>query len=82
MRIVVTGASGFVGRAVCARLLADGHAVVAAVRDPASAPYGTHVSPVGDLARPVDWTAALAGARETVSFDRKAAAETGMRLLP
>lgn len=26
-------------------------------------------------------TAALAGARETVSFDRKAAAETGMRLL-
>lgn len=27
-------------------------------------------------------TAALAGARETVSFDRKAAAETRMRLLP
>lgn len=33
MRIAVTGATGFVGRRLCARLLADGHVVVALTRD-------------------------------------------------
>jgi uncharacterized protein YbjT (DUF2867 family) len=32
--IAVTGAGGFVGRAVCARLLADGAHVAAVDRDP------------------------------------------------
>ena len=34
MRVAITGASGFVGRALTARLLADGHEVVALSRDP------------------------------------------------
>jgi uncharacterized protein (TIGR01777 family) len=34
MRIVVTGATGFIGRALTARLRADGHAVLAWVRSP------------------------------------------------
>ena len=34
MRILVTGATGFVGRALCLRLERDGHRVVALVRDP------------------------------------------------
>ena len=37
MRILVTGATGFIGRAVCARLAAEGHACVALTRDPESA---------------------------------------------
>ena len=37
MRVFVTGATGFVGRVLCLRLLRDGHQVVAWVRDPAAA---------------------------------------------
>ncbi len=37
MRFFVTGASGFIGRHLCARLAADGHAVAALVRSPAKA---------------------------------------------
>src|SRR5688572_8012148 len=37
MRIFVSGATGFVGRALCARLERDRHAIVAWVRDPQKA---------------------------------------------
>jgi nucleoside-diphosphate-sugar epimerase len=37
MRALVTGATGFLGRAIVARLRADGHRVRALVRDPAAA---------------------------------------------
>ena len=48
MRTFVTGASGFVGRTLCAQLLERGHDVSALVRRPGSAPAGTR--PVaGDL---------------------------------
>ncbi|WP_374445317.1 NAD-dependent epimerase/dehydratase family protein [Stella sp.] len=61
MRVLVTGGSGFVGRAVIDRLRAGGHAVVAALRDPGSAPPGVAVQAIGDLAGPIDWAPALAG---------------------
>jgi nucleoside-diphosphate-sugar epimerase len=41
MRILVTGASGFVGHALCARLLGQGHEVAALVRREGSQPGGT-----------------------------------------
>ena len=48
MRTLVTGASGFIGHAVCAELLDRGHDVHALVRRPGSAPAGT--TPVlGDI---------------------------------
>lgn len=37
MRVLVSGATGLVGRALCLRLRRDGHRVVAWVRDPAAA---------------------------------------------
>lgn len=45
MKIMVTGATGLIGSAVCARLLAEGHEVVAVVR-PGSGPAPPGVSAV------------------------------------
>jgi nucleoside-diphosphate-sugar epimerase len=61
MRVLVTGASGFLGKVACARLLSEGHEVVALVRRPGSAPPGTR--PVaGDLTAPATLGAAIAEA--------------------
>jgi nucleoside-diphosphate-sugar epimerase len=62
-RVVVTGASGFVGRALCERLLADGVAVRALVRNAQTrVPSGCERHPVGDLsAASTDWVPALHG---------------------
>jgi nucleoside-diphosphate-sugar epimerase len=50
MRILVTGASGFIGHALCAQLLERGHDVGALVRTPGSEPGGTRAlaSDLGD----------------------------------
>ena len=48
MKALVTGASGFVGSAVCAELTARGHEVAAMVRRPGSEPPGAAAA-VGDL---------------------------------
>jgi len=57
MRILVTGASGFVGRALVNALADRKHNVRAAVRDQARAgfPADVAVTSHGDLASPVDW---------------------------
>jgi UDP-glucose 4-epimerase len=71
MKVLVTGASGFVGRAVVTALAARGDAVRAAIRTttgsgnggaarPAFAPHVTVVQH-GDLGAPVDWTGLLSG---------------------
>jgi nucleoside-diphosphate-sugar epimerase len=41
MKVIVTGASGFVGRATCAELVRRGHEAIASVRRPGSEPPGT-----------------------------------------
>lgn len=60
LRILVTGAGGFVGRQVVARLLADGHHVTALGREAARlAALGTQAVVVQDLHQ-ADWTPSLA----------------------
>lgn len=60
MKILVTGANGFVGRTVCEQLLSEGHEVRAAVRAPGSGPRGTHEYIVGNLGEDMyRWTNAL-----------------------
>lgn len=61
MRTVVTGANGFVGSALCRRLLADGHAVVAVSRATVS-PQGTILHRVDGLEDVPALQAAFAGA--------------------
>jgi nucleoside-diphosphate-sugar epimerase len=48
MRVFVTGASGFIGRALCALAIERGHEVAALVRRPGSEPLGTRAL-AGDL---------------------------------
>jgi len=64
LRILVTGADGFVGRALCPTLAAAGHTVRRAVRrlpagGAAARPFDTVA--VGDIGPDTDWSAALAG---------------------
>lgn len=60
-RTLVTGATGFVGRAVVDRLVADGVAVTASVRREPTDRSGVREIRVGDLGPSTDWSHALAG---------------------
>ena len=66
-RVLVTGASGFIGRAVVAALARDGHAVRAAVRRRhLSFPDGVDVAQHPDLAEAFDWQPLLQGIDQVV----------------
>lgn len=60
--VLVTGATGFVGRAMVAQLQADGISVVAAVRHPGSgSAQGVREVVISDIGPATDWRPALAG---------------------
>jgi nucleoside-diphosphate-sugar epimerase len=59
--VLVTGATGFVGRTVLPRLLESGYRVRAALRRPAPLPAGIGAVTVGELGSATDWRPALAG---------------------
>ena len=60
MKVLVTGANGFVGRALVLRLAAAGIDVVGAVR-PDVAVRGCRAVRIGDIGGGTDWSVALAG---------------------
>ena len=62
MRVLVTGATGFIGQALCERLSAAGHDVRAAVRTPgAESPDTWDTVAVGDIGSRTVWDDALPG---------------------
>jgi nucleoside-diphosphate-sugar epimerase len=72
-KILVTGATGFVGRALLPRLLANGRAVRAALRAPAGGlPEGVEPFRIGEIAPDTDWSGALAGVDAVVHLAARA----------
>jgi nucleoside-diphosphate-sugar epimerase len=68
-RILITGTNGFVGQALCLRLMADGNSVVASVRSPESArslPHGIGGVFIKPLAAETAWSDALSGVEVVV----------------
>lgn len=59
MKVLVSGASGFIGRRLCVRLCKEGHQVIGLGRGFISADYGKYFS--GDITREGDWARALEG---------------------
>lgn len=62
-RILITGATGFVGRALVSRLAAEGRDVRAAVRKPGDVTLapGVEAVDVGEIGAATDWHAAVSG---------------------
>lgn len=88
MRVLVTGANGFVGRVLCETLTRSGHRVRAAVRGDANAALAcSDLVAIGDISANTDWTRALDGidtvihaaARAHVLNDSAANAQLYMR---
>ena len=64
INVLVTGANGFIGRALCDKLIADGYHVRGAVRSAAQMTAlvsGVEGVMVGDIGPETDWSEALAG---------------------
>jgi nucleoside-diphosphate-sugar epimerase len=68
MRVLVTGADGFIGRSLSTRLAASGHDVVQVVRSPGDAAHAA----IGDLAQFSDWPPLLEGVDVVVHLAARA----------
>jgi nucleoside-diphosphate-sugar epimerase len=67
MKVLVTGASGFIGRALCAHLVSHGFDAVGAIRNSPNAPVlGVDYHIVDGLGPIADWRDALAGVKTVI----------------
>jgi len=81
-RILVTGAAGLIGTALCPALIARGHRVVAGLRRDAALPPGAAEKVVlGDIGPATDWSMALRGIDIVVHLAQRAHAGTDRRVL-
>lgn len=61
MKILVTGANGFVGKPLCAELLSQDYVVLAAMRSSGSVVKNAEMVTIGEIDGDTDWTDALNG---------------------
>lgn len=68
MKILVTGASGFVGKALCERLLSEHNTVVAPLRQPQAVSQHEHLEAIGidGINEVEDWLPVLQGVEKVV----------------
>lgn len=68
----MTGAAGFIGRALCLELARRGHAVLAASRGAAAPVAGAELRAVGDIGPRTDWSTHLAGVEIVIHLAARA----------
>lgn len=76
-RILVTGAAGFIGRALCRTLAARGHDVVGAVRGDANPIDSGETHALGEFGPETDWGPALAGVEIVIHLAQHAHRKSG-----
>ncbi|MDD2932284.1 MAG: SDR family oxidoreductase [Methylotenera sp.] len=59
MKVLITGATGFVGKVLCAELFSQGHEIRAAVRTKVAPIENVEMTMVGEIDRGTDWSSAL-----------------------
>ena len=72
MRILVTGAAGFIGRALCRGLSVRGQIVLGRTRGPSEPMAGVELRPIGDISRDTDWSRHLDGIATVVHLANRA----------
>jgi nucleoside-diphosphate-sugar epimerase len=77
VRILVTGAAGFIGRALCRGLAERGHEVFGRTRGAAEPIAGVELRPIGDIGPRTDWTAHLSGIDVVVHLASRAHRKKG-----
>jgi nucleoside-diphosphate-sugar epimerase len=78
-RILVTGAAGFIGRALCRGLVERGHAVLGLTRSPAEPIDGVELRRVGELGPLTNWSEYLASVDIVIHLADRGALDTAPR---